>query len=137
MSVKLIQHRYHVNIMTKKEVLVRGVDDDVYRRAKSAAALLGIPMGTAVGEALRAWAERTALERELAENQRFVRTHWEKLAKNKGMAAVIAEGKLQRIFETLEEARRFASRFKIAMTFRVEEPPERHDLDIGPEMALQ
>ncbi len=37
-----------VNLL-KKEVLIRGVDEEIYRRAKATAALLGVPMGAAVG----------------------------------------------------------------------------------------
>jgi len=48
---------FNMITFVKKQVLIRGVDEDVYRLAKSAAALQGISMGLAVSEALKGWVE--------------------------------------------------------------------------------
>lgn len=124
----------------KKEVLIRGVDEETYRRAKATAALSGIPMGAAVNEALEAWAaeaQRTSLERELAANLSFVRSRWDKIKLHKGQVAVVAGGELRGFFGTYDEARGVSSRFRIALTFAVEGEPARHEVEFGPEMAVQ
>ena len=56
-----------LNMITavKKQVLIRGVDEDIYRRAKSAAALQGVSMGAAVSEALRGWVEKGRTDDEI------------------------------------------------------------------------
>jgi len=41
----------------KRQLLISGVDEAIYRRAKSAAALQGVSMVLAVSEALRGWVE--------------------------------------------------------------------------------
>jgi hypothetical protein len=124
----------------KKQVLIRGVDDDIYRRAKAAAANLGIPMGSAVEEALSSWSDRmekTSIVRELAQEQQFVRGRWDEIRRHRGKVAVVAEKKLQGVFDTYAEARRFSSRFRIASTFAVQEAPRKREIELGPEMAIQ
>ena len=118
------------NIMTfvKKQVLIRGVDEAVYRLAKSAAALQGISMGLAVSEALKGWVENGRTEddvqKEVKQNIRYVKAHWNDLMRHKGEAVVISGKKLQGVFNSCEEARRFSSRFKVALTFVVEKIPQ-------------
>ncbi len=125
----------------KKQVLIRGVDEKVYRLAKAAAASVGLSMGAAVEQALDAWAkevERSTLERELSENLNFVRREWENIKmRHQGEFAVVAQGKLQGAFGSYDEARKVSSRFRIALAFPVEgDAPERREIEFGPELAL-
>lgn len=124
----------------KKEVLFRGVDEGTYRRAKAAAALAGIAMGEAVSEALEAWAaeaQRTSLEKELALNLALVRSKWAEIKAHKGEVVVVAGGRLRGFFGTIEEASQASSKFRMALTFEAEGEPARHEVDLGPEMAVQ
>jgi len=124
---------------TKRNILVRGVDLDAYRRVKAAAALKGIPLGMAVSEALVSWAKDEGdaiLEAAVRANVALARSSWGKLRAKRGKAVVIAEGRLQGVFNTYEEARAFSSRFKVALTFVVEEPPSERELEFGPEMEV-
>jgi len=125
----------------KKQVLIRGVDGDIYRRAKSAAALQGISMGVAVSNALRSWVENGGkedeIQKEVKQNAQYVKSHWRDLRKHKGEAVVISGRKLQGIFGCLEEARSFSSSFKIALTFVVDKIPQTQELELGPDLELQ
>ncbi len=124
----------------KKQVLIRGVDEDIYRRAKAVAALLGNPMGSAVEMALNAWtaqAEGASSEKELTDNIAFVRNDWDKIRRHRGKVAVVALRKLQGLFNTYEEARSFSSRFRIALTFTVQNAPVRREVEFGPEMEIR
>ena len=125
----------------KKQVLVRGVDEDTYRKAKSAAALQGVSMGAAVSDALRVWVENgrkeDEIQREAKQNVEYVKAHWGELKKHKGKAVVISGKKLQAVLGSYEEARRFASRFKVALTFTVDQLPERREIELGPDLELQ
>lgn len=125
----------------KKQVLIRGVDEDVYRLAKSAAVLQGISMGLAVSEALKGWVEsgRTEndVQKELKQDIRYVKSHWSDLKRHKGEAVVISGKKLQGVFSSYEEARRFSSRFKVALTFVVEKIPQTRELELGPDLEVQ
>ena len=125
----------------KKQVLIRGVDQDIYRRAKSAAALQGVSMGLAVSEALREWVENghteDDLQKEVKRNVQYVKTHWSDLKGHKGRAVVISGKKLQGVFSSYEEARSFSSRFKVALTFVVDKIPETRELELGPDMEIQ
>ena len=125
----------------KKQVLIRGVDEDVYRRAKAAAALHGVSMGDAVSEALRGWVQNGRMEddvqREVKQNVQYVKDHWNDLRRHKGEAVVISRSKLQGVFTSYEEARRFSSRFKVALTFVVEDTPQIRELEFGPDLEIQ
>jgi len=125
----------------KRQVLIRGVDEDVYRRAKSAAALQGVSMGLAVSEALRGWVENGLAEdgirKEVKQNVRYVKAHWSDLKRHKGEAVVISGRKLQGVFTSYEEARRFSARFNVALTFVVDKMPETRELEFGPDLELQ
>ncbi len=120
--------------------MIRGVDGEVYRRAKAAAALRDVSMGHAVSEALRTWVEERGTddtERKFRENVDFVRSKWKKLKKHKGKAVVISSGKLQGVFKSYREASAFSSRFKVALTFVVEQPPSEHEIEFGPDLEVQ
>jgi hypothetical protein len=125
----------------KKQVLIRGVDEGVYRLAKSAAALQGISMGLAVSEALKGWVESGRAEddvqKEVKQDIRYVKSHWSDLKRHKGETVVISGKKLQGVFSSYEEARRFSSRFKVALTFVVEKIPQTRELDLGPDLEVQ
>ncbi len=86
----------------KKQVLIRGVDEDIYRRAKSGAALQGVSMGLAVSEALRGWAENALAEdgvrKEVKQDVQYVKAHWSDLKRHKGEAVVISGRRLQGVF---------------------------------------
>jgi hypothetical protein len=123
----------------KKTILVRGVDEEAYRRAKAAAALKGVPIGSAVSEALEEWSRgsgEAAVELEAETDREFVRRSWQKLMRHKGKTVVISSGKLQGIFDNYEQATRFASKFHVAMTFTVEERPSEQMVEIGPDLEL-
>jgi Zn-dependent M32 family carboxypeptidase len=100
----------------KKQVLIRGVDADIYRRAKSAAALQGVSMRLAVSEALKEWVEKgyseDAVQKEVKQNVQFVKAHWSDLKRHKGEAVMISGNRLQGAFASYEEARSFSSRFR-------------------------
>ena len=125
----------------KKQVLIRGVDEDVYRRAKAAAALQGVSMGDAVSEALRGWVQHGRVEddvqKEVKQNVQYAKDHWDDLKAHKGEAVVISRGKLQGLFTSYEEARRSSSRFKVALTFVVEDAPQTRELELGPDLEIQ
>ena len=125
----------------KKQVLIRGVDEAIYRRAKSAAALQGVSMGLAVSEALRGWVEdghtEDDLRKEVKQNVQYVKAHWSDLKRHKGQAVVISGKKLQGVFSSYEEAQSFASRFKVALTFVVDKMPQTHELELGPDLEIQ
>jgi hypothetical protein len=132
-----------LNMLTsmKKQVLVRGVDEDVYRRAKSAAALEGVSMGFVVSEALRAWVEGAKgdmeVRQEVRRNVQYVTARWEELQKHRGRAVVVSGGKLQGVYSSLEEARSFSSRFRVALAFVVDEKPRTGELELGPDLEIQ
>lgn len=125
----------------KKQVLIRGVDEDIYRRAKSAAALQGVSMGAAVSEALRGWVEKGRtddyIQKEVKQNVQYVKARWSDLKRHKGEAVVISGKKLQGVFSSYEEARRFSSRFKVALTFVVDKMPQTRELEFGPDLEIQ
>jgi Zn-dependent M32 family carboxypeptidase len=125
----------------KKQVLIRGVDEDIYRRAKSAAALQGVSMGLAVSEALRGWVENGQKEddvqKQVKQNVHYVKAHWSDLKRHKGEAVVISGKKLQGVFSSYEEARSFSSRFKVALTFVVDKMPQTRELELGPDLEVQ
>lgn len=125
----------------RKDILIRGVDEAIYRRAKASAAIKGITLGQAVDQALASWtkdADTANLENEVEANREFVRSNWKKLhQKNKGKTAVVAEGKLQGIFRSYEEAALFSSnKFKVALVFMVDRPPAEREIDFGAELAV-
>ena len=132
---------FNMITIVKKQVLIRGVDEDAYRKAKSAAALQGVSMGAAVSDALRSWVENGPKEDEVQKeaklNIRYVKTHWSELKRHKGEAVVISGKKLQGVFSSYEEARRFSSRFKIALTFAVDRMPQTRELELGPDLEVQ
>lgn len=123
-----------------KDVLIKGVDEKTYHRAKAAAALKGVSMGKAVSEALGRWVEeRRAAEQEESYllDVEFVRRHWKKLEAHRGKSVVVSAGKLQGVFDTYEEACKFSSsRFNVAMTFVVERPPAEREIEIGPDLEV-
>jgi len=124
----------------KKNILIRGVDVGVYRSAKAAASLRGITLGEAVNQALSEWVKRVeqlTLEREVEQNLEFTRSSWDDLIKYKGKIVVVAQQKLQGVFEHFEEARRVASNFRVAHTFLVDRKPMEKVIELGPEMEVR
>ena len=126
--------------MSKKDILVRGVDDLIYRRAKAIAASRGITLGNAVDEALVAWTKQTEnieIESKVDANLEFVRTNWKKLESNKGKAVVIVDGRLQAVFPSYKEARTMAQKKKdIALVFVVDKLPIEGEIEFGPELEV-
>ena len=127
--------------MTKKDVTIRKVNDSIYRQAKAKAASKGISIGTAVDEALANWvkeSEYSRLEAQVDANFEYARFNWnKKLKPSRGKAVVIADGRLQGVFSTYEEARAFARNKGIALVFVVDKPPRAKEVDVGPELELQ
>ena len=124
----------------RKQVLFRGVEDDVYRRAKAAAALRGVSMGSVVSEALKAWVEKEngdARQEEYRGNLDFVRSEWKRLRRHRGKAIVVSSGRLQGVFDSYKEACDYSSRFKVALAFVVEESPSEREIEFGPELEVQ
>ena len=126
--------------MTRKDVLIRGLDSAVYRRAKAAAASKGVRLGKALDEALAGWAkevENSGLDAEMDANLNFVRNNWNRIKVNKGKAVVVSDGRLQGVFPTYEEARATASRMKrVALVFVVDKPPVEREIEFGPELEI-
>jgi hypothetical protein len=125
----------------KKQVLIRGVDVEVYRRAKSTAALQGVSMGSAVSEALKSWVEHGQreddIQKEVKQNVQYVKAHWSDLKTHQGKVVVISGKKLQGVFSSYEEARSFSSQFKVALTFVVDKIPQTRVLELGPDLEIQ
>ncbi len=122
-----------------KDVLIRGVDEQLYRRAKARAALRGLSLGKAVSDALKIWTEEEAgdeSEEELLRNIEFAKSEWTKLKRHSGKAVVISAGKLQGVFKSYQEACAFSTRFKVALTFLVTEPPTEREIELGPELEV-
>ncbi|MDG6946044.1 MAG: hypothetical protein JRN63_00055 [Nitrososphaerota archaeon] len=123
----------------KRTILVRGVDEGAYRRAKAAAALKGVPIGSAVSEALEEWArgsDTAAIDREARADREFVRRSWGRLRAHRGKVAVVQGGRLRGVFDDQASAREFSSQFDVALLFTVDAPPAKKVLEIGAEMAL-
>jgi hypothetical protein len=122
--------------LAKKDVLIRGLDDAIYRRAKALAASKGITVGNAVDQALASWTKETdgatGLEAEIDRNREFVRANWKKIRQHRGKAVVISERRLQGVFPTYEEARSFAlKKRKVALVFVVGRPPMEREIELG------
>ena len=123
----------------KKTILVRGVDEEAYRRAKSAAALRGVSVGKAVSEALEEWAKGSGtvvLDEEVRADRAFVRRSWSKLKVHRGKVGVVHGGKLAGVFDDYAGARAFSSRFNAALVFTIGAPPEKKVLEIGAELEV-
>lgn len=123
----------------KKTILVRGVDDDAYRRAKATAALRGVTIGGAISEALQEWVkapETTAIDKEIHANRAYVRKSWDSLREHQGKVVVIQGGRLAKVFDDYESARAFSSKFDVALVFQVNAPPVKRELEIGAEMEV-
>ncbi|MDG6919886.1 MAG: hypothetical protein JRN13_05925 [Nitrososphaerota archaeon] len=123
----------------KKTILVRGVEVEAYRRAKAAAALKGVSIGTAVSQALREWAgapDAAPTDAEVRADRDFVKRNWAKLEPHKGRTVVVQGGKLRGVFDDLDAATEFSSRFEVALVFTVKGPPVERELEIGAEMAV-
>jgi hypothetical protein len=120
--------------MSKKDVLIRNIDDYVYRQAKAVAATKGITMGNAVGEALGKWVKESGtseLVTEVDANIKFVRSNWNKYFKAiKGKIAIVSGGRLVGVFGTFEEARKVASKSTVALVFKVDKPPEEREIEL-------
>ena len=130
---------YNLHNNVKKNVLIRGIDEGTYRRAKSAATARGISVGKAMNEALDRWAKDAAyadLETEFDANLAFVASNWEKLRESRGKAVVVAGGVLRGVFNGYPQARAFASKFRLAVAFVVDEPPLEREIEIGPELEV-
>ena len=127
--------------MAKKDVLIRNVDDSVYRRAKAVAASKGITLGNAVDEALAFWTKETensGLDSEVDANIKFVRSNWERIFKSKkGKVVVVAEGRLQGVFSNYDKARTLASKKKVALVFEVDKLPTEREVELGAELEVQ
>lgn len=82
--------------------------------------------------------ENTTPESKVDADVQFVRSNWKRLgAKNKGKVVVIAEGQLQGVFTTYEEARSFASKkYKVALVFIVDRPPAEKEIEFGAELEV-
>ena len=126
--------------MARKDVLIRGVDDSVYRRAKAVAASMGITLVNSVDEALAEWArdeEDTALQARVDSDLAFVHSNWnKKIRPHKGKVVVISDSRLRGAFPSFEEARVVASKHKVAMVFLVDKEPGEHEIEFGPELEI-
>ncbi|MDE1854303.1 MAG: hypothetical protein KGI38_11240 [Thaumarchaeota archaeon] len=123
----------------KRTILVRGVDEFAYRRAKAAAALKGVSIGSAVSEALEEWAkgsDTAAIDREVRADRAFVSRSWERLKAHRGKVVVVQGGRLRGVFDDQASARNFSSKYDVALVFTVDEPPAKKVLEIGAELAL-
>jgi hypothetical protein len=65
-----------------------------------------------------------------------IRSSRETLNTHKGKVAVVTEQRLQGVFVGFEEARKTASKFRVAFTFRVDEKPATRVVELGPEMEV-
>ena len=93
--------------MGKRNVVIKAVDEELYRKAKAKAALLGIKIPDAVNEALRGWIQskqsRESLE-ELANRSELEGKLPELIRRYEGKYVAVAKGRVMGTYETLEEA---------------------------------
>jgi len=94
-------------------IAVRGVDRELYRRVKAAAALRGMRIGEVVNEALRLWLSikpgaltiLSEVEREAERNRRVLQEAFgELLERHEGKYVAVAGGRVLGVFNTVEEA---------------------------------
>ncbi|MGB9660269.1 MAG: hypothetical protein ACPLY9_07150 [Nitrososphaerales archaeon] len=93
--------------MPKKNVVIKGVDEELYRRAKARATLLGLKIPDAINEALKKWLEseeELPTMEELA-NKSLLESELSKLIKeHSGKYVAVAKGKILGIYDTIEKA---------------------------------
>jgi hypothetical protein len=63
------------------------------------------------------------VQKEPKRNLDYAKSRWRDLKKQRGKVIVISGKKLQGTFRDYEEARSFSSRFKVALTFVVDQEP--------------
>jgi plasmid stability protein len=91
------------------DVLVRGMDEELYRRLKARAALRGMKISEAMEEAVSRWlrSEQSTVATEMdVNNKRYREMREELLGRWRGKYAVFCRGEFVDVFETLEEAGR-------------------------------
>jgi len=104
-----------------KNITVKNVDEEVYKRFKAVAALKGVTLGEALNEAMKLWIKVSLssdkyLQIEVeAEKNREVFRKMEKdlLSKFSGKFVAIAGGKLIGLFDNREEAIRAISNLNV------------------------
>lgn len=92
-------------------IIIRGIDESLYRRLKAAAALRGLTVGKSVNEAVRLWLrtiEATVGTEHDANNEAYVKMRDELMREHRGKYAVFCRGEFVGVAGTLEEAGRLA-----------------------------
>ena len=93
------------------DVIIRGLDRELYRRLKAKAALTGEKVSAAVQDAVRRWLDQSdkAVETEYdANNSTYERMRGSLLEKHKGMYAVFHSGEFIGAAPTLKEVGKMA-----------------------------
>jgi hypothetical protein len=124
----------------RKDVLIRGADEETYRKAKAIAAMRGVSVSEAFNEALREWVESYGRDLDRTgydANSNYLRRHWKGLAKQRKKVVVVADGALQGRFDSYEEAWDAASKFTQAMVFGVDRKPRKVEIEIGADVQIQ
>jgi len=95
--------------MSKRDILIRGVEDEVYRRFRAEVIRRGMTLGRAISEAMEMWLSSRTEDRDLRyeeelNNRAFLRMR-EKLRKEHyGKIGIFCFGKLIGIASSMEEA---------------------------------
>ena len=93
------------------DIIVRGVDKELYRRLKSRAALMGYKVSAAIQDAIRRWLEASekAVETDLdANNDEYENTKASLLEEHMGKYAVFHSGRFVGVASTLSAAGKMA-----------------------------
>ncbi|MGQ9469614.1 MAG: hypothetical protein ACUVTD_07330 [Nitrososphaerales archaeon] len=93
--------------MPKRNVVVKGVDEELYRRAKAKATLLGLKIPDAINEALKKWleAEEELPTMEELANRSLLESEFSRLIEeHRGKYAAAAKGRILGVYDTVEEA---------------------------------
>ncbi|MEZ0346252.1 MAG: hypothetical protein ABWK01_06860, partial [Infirmifilum sp.] len=125
-----------------KVVGIRGLDEELYKKVKAAAALRGMRVRDAFEEALRLWLSVKPevlgllgeVEVEAEANRRAFRELREKLlGGHAGSYVAVARGRLVGVFDTFDEAAEAVERLgvKQAVIERLVEEPGRRRVELG------
>jgi antitoxin component of RelBE/YafQ-DinJ toxin-antitoxin module len=93
--------------MSKRNVVVKGVDEELYRRAKAKAALLGLKIPDAINEALKKWleSEEELPNMEETANRRLLESEFPRLMEDyEGKYVAVAKSRVLGVYDTIEEA---------------------------------
>lgn len=99
--------------MALLDVIIRGIDESVYRRLKAEAALRGCTISRAIEEAVKLWLGsevKTIYDEMDANNEEYIKMRNELLRNHLGKYAIFHRGRFIGVSDTLNEAGKKALR---------------------------